>query len=191
MAASDSKDRFLDATARLLRERGFAATGIADVVAASGAPKGSLYFLFPGGKEQLVAEALARSGAQTCMLMKAALDGEKSARAGLDVIVEFLGAELESSGFRVGCPVGTVAAEAPEAPMVRDQVEHAIVLWHDAVKERLVAAGAKPRRADDLAELFLAIVEGAIVLAKARRTLRPLEVARKEIARLLQTEGLS
>lgn len=190
MPASDSKERFLGATARLLRERGFAATGIADVVAASGAPKGSLYFLFPGGKEQLVAEALERSGAETCMLMKAALESKKSARAGLDVIVEFLGAELEGSDFRVGCPVGTVAAEAPDAPKVRDQVEKTIVLWHDAVRARLIAGGARPRRADELAELFLAIVEGAIVLAKARRSTRPLDVARREIGRILETEGL-
>ena len=191
MAASDSKERFLDATARLLRERGFAATGIADVVAASNAPKGSLYFLFPGGKEQLVAEALERTGRETCELMSLALASNKRLRGALDAILDFLGAELEQSDYRVGCPVGTVAAEAPDAPKVRDEIGHAFGRWHEVVKARLVAAGAKSRRADELAELFLAIAEGAIVLAKARRTKRPLDVARKEIARLLDHEGLS
>src|SRR5258708_1534703 len=107
MPTSDSKDRFLDATARLLRERGFAATGISDVVAASGAPKGSLYFLFPGGKEQLVAEALERASHDTCELMKLALASNKRTRAGLHAVLDFLAQELESSDYRVGCPLGT------------------------------------------------------------------------------------
>ncbi len=191
MPTSDSKDRFLDATARLLRERGFAATGISDVVAASGAPKGSLYFLFPGGKEQLVAEALERAGRETCELMKLALASNKRTRAGLHAILDFLAAELEASDYRVGCPLGTVAAEAPEAPQVMDQIGRGISQWHDVVKSHLSKAGAKSRRADELAELFLAIVEGALLLAKARKSTRSLEIAKAEIARILDAEGLS
>jgi TetR/AcrR family transcriptional repressor of lmrAB and yxaGH operons len=191
MPPSDSKDRFLDATARLVRERGYAATGIADVVTASGAPKGSLYFLFPGGKEQLVAESLARAGALTCELMRAALTNSKTAHAGLELIFGALTSELESSDFRVGCPVATVAAEAPDAPLVREEVSRAMTSWHAVIRERLVTAGARPKRADDLAELLLSIVEGALLLAKARKSTRPLEVARREMVKILKTEGLS
>ncbi|MGH7284427.1 MAG: TetR/AcrR family transcriptional regulator [Polyangiaceae bacterium] len=189
--ASDTRERFLRATARLVRERGVASTGMLDVVAASGAPKGSLYFHFPGGKEQLIAEALQQTGNETCTLMKMALDSSKTAKVGLENIFAFLGSELESSNFTVGCPMGTVAAEAPALPRVRDELRAIVSGWHAVIKSRLIAAGAKPARADDLAELFLSIVEGAIVVAKARRSKRSLEVARKEIARLLKTEGLT
>lgn len=189
--ASGTREKFLRTTAQLLRERGVASTGMLDVVAASGAPKGSLYFHFPGGKEQLVSEALQQTGAETCELMKMALDASKSAKTGLENIFQFLSAELVGSGFVVGCPMGTVAAEAPNLPQVRDRLGEIVVAWHAVIKARLVKAGAKPARADDLAELFLSIVEGAIVVAKARRSTRSLEVARKEIARLLKNEGLT
>ncbi|MEO7109531.1 MAG: TetR/AcrR family transcriptional regulator [Polyangiaceae bacterium] len=189
--ATDTRERLLRTTAQLLRERGVASTGMLDVVAASGAPKGSLYFHFPGGKEQLVAEALQQTGADMCELMKMALDSSKSAKTGLANIFAFLSAELASSSFKVGCPMGTVAAEAPDLPQVRERLGEIVVMWHSVVKNRLIKAGAKPARADDLAELFLSIVEGAIVVAKARRSTRSLEVAQKEIARLLKNEGLT
>src|ERR1700690_3670040 len=85
----DSRTRFLETTARLLRERGYSATSMGDVVAASGAPKGSLYFHFPGGKDELVAEAIGASGAETCEAMRLALAGGGT-RQGLDAIFSFL-----------------------------------------------------------------------------------------------------
>jgi len=190
MTQSDSRRRFLETTARLLRERGFAATGMADVVAESGAPKGSLYFHFPGGKEELFAAAIAHAGGETCDGMKAVLDANENAQRGLDAIWGFLASELESSDFRAGCPIGTVAAEAPDAPQVRDGVARVFSDWHAVIKARLVRAGLRPRRASELAEFFLAVVEGAIVLAKARKSTAPLENAKREIARVLRHEGV-
>ncbi|WP_394850455.1 TetR/AcrR family transcriptional regulator [Pendulispora brunnea] len=190
MTQSDSRRRFLETTARLLRERGFAATGMADVVAESGAPKGSLYFHFPGGKEELFAAAIAHSGEQTCAGMKAALEGNKTTQRGLEAIMAYLAASLEGSDFRAGCPVGTVAAEAPDAPQVREGVARVFTNWHDIVKARLVEAGLKPRRAGELAEFILAVIEGAIVLAKARKSTEPVETAKRELARILRNEGI-
>ncbi len=94
--AGSSRARFVETTARLLRERGYSATSMGDVVAESGAPKGSLYFHFPGGKDELVAEAMGSAGADTCALMKMALSAGP-ARQGLDAIFSFLGGELEGS----------------------------------------------------------------------------------------------
>ena len=54
--ANDTRTRMLDATGRLLRQRGYHGTSLNDILAASGAPRGSLYFHFPGGKDQLVIE---------------------------------------------------------------------------------------------------------------------------------------
>jgi TetR/AcrR family transcriptional repressor of lmrAB and yxaGH operons len=190
MAKTGSRQRFIETTARLVRERGFAATGMADVVTESGAPKGSLYFHFPDGKDELVAAALAHSGGELCEAMKLALDTAKTVPQGLDAVVGFLASELSRSGYRAGCPVGTVAAEAPDAPRVRVEVDRVFGNWQEVIKTRLVEAGAKPRRARELADFVLSVIEGAIVLVKARRTLEPLENAKRELTRMLRNEGL-
>ena len=57
-----SREAFIASTGRLLRRQGYAATGLNEIVSRSGAPKGSLYFHFPGGKEELAAAAMERTG---------------------------------------------------------------------------------------------------------------------------------
>ncbi len=161
-----------------------------DVVAESGAPKGSLYFHFPDGKDQLVAEAMGNAGAETCALMKMAL-ASGPARAGLDAIFSFLGSDLEGSDFRVGCPIGTVAAEAPDAPRVRDKVGEVFDAWESVIAARLVQSGVKRKRAAELSTFILSVVEGALVLAKAKKNTAPLETAKREIARILRVEEIS
>lgn len=188
--AGSSRARFVETTARLLRERGYSATSMGDVVAESGAPKGSLYFHFPGGKDELVAEAMGSAGADTCALMKMALSAGP-ARQGLDAIFSFLGGELEGSDFRVGCPIGTVAAEAPDAPRVREKVGEVFETWESVIEARLIQAGVKKKRAAELAIFILSVVEGALVLAKAKKSTLPLETARREIARILRAEEIS
>lgn len=59
-ARSDSKDRMITAARRLFREHGYTGTAMSDVIAESQAPRGSLYFHFPGGKEELATEVVLR-----------------------------------------------------------------------------------------------------------------------------------
>jgi TetR/AcrR family transcriptional repressor of lmrAB and yxaGH operons len=187
---AESRDRFLVTAARLLRERGFAATSIGDVVAASGAPKGSLYFHFPGGKDELAAEAIAASAAETCAAMRAALAAD-TLESGLDAVFAYLGSELAASDFRAGCPIGTVAGESPLAPRVRQRVAEAFGSWEEVICERLERGGAKRKSAHELAVFVLSAIEGALLLAKAQRSAAPLDVARREVHRLLRAESLS
>lgn len=184
----DSRERFLEATAKLVRARGFAATSMGDIVQESGAPKGSLYFHFPEGKDQLVAQALERAGVHTCEIMKAAL-AAKGSRSGLDAVMELLGADLERSGFTAGCPIGNVAAEAPDAEQTRAVVGAVFGTWEEVVRSALENAGIKKKRAGELATFVLSVVEGALVLAKAKKSLAPLENAKRELARILKAEG--
>ena len=61
---TSSRDAFVSSTAKLLRRQGYAATGLNEIVARSGAPRGSLYFHFPGGKQELALAAMEHSGEQ-------------------------------------------------------------------------------------------------------------------------------
>ena len=189
MARPSSREQFLKTTARLLRERGYSATGIADIVSEGGSPKGSLYFHFPGGKEELASLALADAAKDTCEAIRSALFNSKTIQEGITQVFSMVASELVRSSFRAGCPIGTVAAEAPQVPQVQVAVAESFDNWQSVIKERLVHAGLRSRRAERVAEFILALFEGSLVLAKARRSTQPLENALDEIARHLKDEG--
>ena len=189
MTRSDSRQRFVEATAELLREKGFSATGLSDVISKSGAPKGSLYFHFPGGKDELFEAAIEESSSRTCEAMRAALGAAPTIQAGVELVIEFLSSELERSDFRSGCPLATVAAEAPaDAPRVQSSVKSGFESYHAALAERLARGGVRKQRAGQLSDFVLASIEGAILLAKGRRSLQPLVHCRRELSLLLSRE---
>src|SRR5690242_13146889 len=107
---TDSRDRMIRTTAKLLRRQGYAATGWREVVATSKTPWGSQAHHFPGGKEQLAAEAIGRSGAAYERLLRGALADGKPSDA-VKAWCEVAAVELERSGWADGCPIATVALE--------------------------------------------------------------------------------
>src|SRR5438132_3806741 len=104
-AGASSRDAFVAATGRLLREQGYDATGLNEIVTASGAPKGSLYFHFPGGKEELAVAAMQREGRQLRAAIASIMGADDDLAAALGRLVDALARGLESSGFRNGCPI--------------------------------------------------------------------------------------
>ena len=187
---SDSRERFIQSTALLLHERGYSATSMGDIVSASGSPKGSLYFHFPGGKEELAALALFHAGNEVCEVLNRAFSSSKTIEGGLKTVFALFIEGLERSGFRAGCPVGTVAAEAPDSQQVAEAVAMAFKQWHAIVRERLVQAGLRARRADELAEFILAGFEGGVLLAKATKATKPLQTTLREILQILRLENV-
>jgi TetR/AcrR family transcriptional repressor of lmrAB and yxaGH operons len=194
-AERPSREAFLDATALLLRRQGYNATAINAIVARSGAPKGSLYFHFPGGKEQLAVEAMARSGEQLRRAIVAIVSGadpaaDRPGAAGslgdaLGRLVDAMAAGLQGSGYADGCPIATVTLEAATgSDAVRSTADAVFTSWLIVLEERLVASGMEPARAQRRALFVLAALEGALILARARRDTEPLSAVREELVAL-------
>ena len=108
---SSSREGFVEATATLLQRRGYAASGLNEIVARSGAPRGSLYFHFPGGKQELAAAAMERSGRRLRDAIATVLAAHEDPIDGIGALIDGLAAGLLASGFRDGCPIATVALE--------------------------------------------------------------------------------
>lgn len=177
---TDSRQRFIDAAADLFHTRGYHATGLNQLVSAGGAPKGSLYFHFPGGKEQLAAEAVAQSGRQLRDMLAAAL-----ARGDIDAVFDALANLLEESDFQRGCPIATVALDAAsDSEKIRDACVDGFCSWQSVIEQFLLARGIDPGRAQHLSTVALAMIEGGLLLAKTQRDVTPLRV----IADYLRTE---
>ena len=171
----ESKGAFVEATQELLRRRGYAASGLGEIVARSGAPKGSLYFHFPGGKQELAVAAMERSAAQLRDAMAAVLDSSDDVDEAIGRLIDALAAGLEQSDFADGCPIATVALEtAGESPQMRAAAQAAFDSWLEVLELRLTRDGLDPAEAQQRAVLVLAAIEGALILARARRDVAPL-----------------
>lgn len=168
-----TRKKLVDATAALLRRQGYHATGLSDIVAESGAPRGSLYFYFPNGKDELARAALLESTAAWRARVDAATAGARDLGEAIDAVVALLADDLEASGWDNGCPVAAVALEST-SELVRQTVQEHFESWLAAVAGRLTALGVPPEPARGLATVTLSAFEGALLLARVSRSREPL-----------------
>ena len=168
-----------------MRRQGYAATGWRQVVADSATPWGSQFHHFPGGKEQLAAEAIALAGHRYEQLLRAALHASHPADA-VASWVELAAAELEASSWADGCPVATVTLEtAHTSTVLAGACQAALGSWHAAITEALTARGIADADAVRLASLVLAGIEGGLLLARAYRSPEPLRAVGDELTAIL------
>lgn len=179
------RERMVASAALLIRERGAHPTAIADVLEHSGAPRGSAYHYFPGGRTQLLCEAVDYAADYVATKMEKAASGAEM----LDGMIRFYRGHLLETDFRAGCPVLAVAVEAGEPDARSPVIDHAAAAfdrWNGLIAQRLVADGIPAKRARDLAVLMTAALEGAIVLARAARDIAPLDVVHRQLRGLLE-----
>ena len=108
---AEGKRRHMEIDRELVEARGYYGTGLNDVLAASGAPRGSLYFHFPAGKDEMVALALTEAGQDIGALLAGAAGTAATPAQAVRRLLEVLGDRMEESGYAKGCPVATVALE--------------------------------------------------------------------------------
>jgi AcrR family transcriptional regulator len=181
------RERMIVSTALLVRERGARATSLDAILAHSGAPRGSVYHHFPGGREQLLREATRYAGDYVARrLEREAGDDPLTA---LEMLFDEYRKNLEATDFRAGCPIVAVAIEASEeGPDLRECTVAAFERWRRAIAASIERAGVDPDRADELAINAIASFEGAIVLSRAYRDLEPLDRVRRELRRQVDEE---
>jgi AcrR family transcriptional regulator len=173
-----TRQRIVDASAELLRTQGYAATGVKQIVTEAQAPFGSLYHFFPGGKEQLGAEAIRTSGALYELLIPAVFDPAPDLVTGVREFFAGAAAHLVETDYHDACPIATVALEvSSSSEAMRIACADVFERWIVAGAKRFVAGGVAEPRARELTIAMLAALEGAFVLARARRDTEPLRVA--------------
>jgi len=169
--------------ALLIGCRGVASASFAEVLEASGAPRGSIYHHFPDGKRQLVAEAIE----WTCGLIVEHIESGpvEPAEAVLAHFVALWRASLTASGAEAGCPVAAVAIDAADDEHLRELTRRAFEDWVERLAARLQRSGLDAGRAHALALTILAAVEGAVILCRAQRSVGPLDGVEAELKRLV------
>ena len=185
--ATDTKDRFIDVSADLLRRQGYASTGVNQIVRTAKAPLGSLYHHFPGGKEQLGAAAIRRSGALYEQLIPAVFDPAPDLVTAVRLFFEGAAAHLEDSEYEDACPIATVALEVSStSDLMREACADVFESWIAAGLPRFTAAGLDEPTGRQLVIGMIAALEGAFVLARATQTIEALHVAGELCAQATQ-----
>ncbi|WP_242657217.1 TetR/AcrR family transcriptional regulator [Mycobacterium talmoniae] len=169
-----TRKKMLSSAVELLRERGAAGVTIDAVLSRSKSPRGSVYHHFPGGRNEIMTESLALAGdAIGDFIERAAADGSVEA---LHRFGEFWAKMLRDSDFGAGCPVVSVAVGgSTDDQHLLPTVAAIFDRWHRALADRLVADGVAAPRADRLATLVVAGVEGAVILCRVHRSTGPLD----------------
>ena len=183
--ATDTRARMITSAALLLREHGVAGTSIPKVLAHSNGPRGSVGHHFPGGRTELITEAITWAGG---LVTEALTKMRSTGASGADVfafICEFYMQQLTSTDYAAGCPVGAAAQEAFDDPTIRPVIASVVDSWTGTLADALVAAGRTQADADDLALLCVCALEGAIMIARVQRTTRPIDTVQSRFLPLL------
>lgn len=186
-ARTDTRERILAAAARLFRRQGYEATGLKELVAEAGAPWGSLYHFFPGGKEQLGAEAVRRAGAGYEARIGDVIAGSGSGPAAAKRMFDVASRALERSDFADGCPIANVAVEAANSSeTLRGACSDVFESWARVAAEQLEADGLGPAEARRAAAFVVAAFEGAITLARAHKSTEPIAATSAHVVASLE-----
>jgi AcrR family transcriptional regulator len=172
-----TRQRIIDASAQLMRHRGYEATGLKAIVTAARAPFGSVYHFFPGGKEQLGAETIRWSGAEYGKLLPAVLEAATDLVSGVRAFFAGAADHLVATDYADACPIATIALEVSNrSEVLRQACAEVFDDWIALGSSQLVAGGVPEGDARRLVIEMIAALEGAFVLCRATRRTEALDV---------------
>jgi TetR/AcrR family transcriptional regulator, lmrAB and yxaGH operons repressor len=174
--------RLVESMLELIQTRGYSGTGLNTVVAHANAPKGSLYFHFPGGKEALGEKAVELAADRFRTMVSAEGTPGEVVRRVLDALANL----LEQGDYQLGCPVSVVTLEmGAESDRLRGACADAFESWVAPLAAHLAAHGRSQAEARSLATATVGMVEGAVIMSRAQRSVTPLRCAADTVVPLL------
>lgn len=183
---SPTRDQILHTTASLLEKQGCHATGLNEIIRESSTPKGSLYYYFPDGKEQLVSEAVLQAGRAVAERIRTYLAGETPPSQAIHDFILRIADNMEASGFAAGSPLSAVAMEtATTSPRINAACQAAFDTMIAAFEDKLLASGLEAQHASDLAHFITATIEGGVMLSRTMHSTEPLRVVARQLSTAL------
>lgn len=182
----DTQKKLLYTMSRLLRSQGYNGTGIAQITQESEIPKGSLYYHFPSGKEDLATAALTLSNEQMAATLKKIAGLVPGPLEAVELLCHFYMEELKGSNFQRGCPLATVTLETAATNDTLQQVCDAGYTTLIQLLASILRTSRLPySETRDFATFALAAIEGALILCKAQRSTVPLQMVKNSLRQLL------
>jgi AcrR family transcriptional regulator len=188
------RERMVRSAAQLIRRKGVSGTGMREIVLEADAPRGSLQHYFPGGKEELVGEALLWMGGVAARRVVRHLERLEPATPGalLAALVDDWKSDLTAEGFTAGCPLVAAAADSSAtSDQLREILRVAFDGWQVPLTAALADLGVPAERAEGLALVVISALEGAIILSRIRSDLAPLDALVVELGPVIDATTTS
>jgi TetR/AcrR family transcriptional repressor of lmrAB and yxaGH operons len=168
---SSAREDLIVAAVELFRARGYEGVGVAELLTKAGAPRGSLYFHFPGGKEQIGAEAVARVGASVAQRFRELRQSGVDLDTYVERVFKTTARESKDRDYKASCPMAAIAAEtSSESPLLSQAVREAFASWQEEMQLAARDNGLSAKNAAIFASAMLAAMEGAFIVSKAEQT---------------------
>ena len=184
--SNETRLKMIETTAQLLERQGFAATGLNQILKESKAPRGSLYYHFPGGKEELATEAILHRARGMSQNVARQLASHKEVTRAFDALLDSIIAYADETGCSGGAPIAAVALESSAtSSTVRDACRRAYELLQAPIEQKLLDSGFAPDVTVSLVAHITAALEGAIVLTRVQQDVTALQATKQQIRYLL------
>ncbi|QCH26178.1 TetR/AcrR family transcriptional regulator [Mycobacteroides salmoniphilum] len=180
-----ARDTLIASVTGLVRRRGVAGTGLNALLEDSGVSRRTIYLNFPGGKQELVAEATRLAGQELTDIIKAAGDGIDPAW-GIELFIELWKAQLGETEMQAGCPIVAAVLGRTEAPQAAAMAAEAFRDWHELLAGRLEKYGVDAGTARSLARTMIAAIEGAVIMSIAEQSTETLDDVGQRLAELIR-----
>ena len=190
---SDAKSRLIKTAGHLFRAKGYSAVGLAEILSESGAPKGSFYHHFPGGKEELALAVIDKAGSYIIEIIDQAFENSISVADGVDTLVDNIALSFEKSGFQLGCPVTAFITElTPTNDAFRKKTNQVLESWIERMlfhSDRLAPGNIEKQRFEAGFRALLMALEGAWIVCRVSKTLEPMLLSKQVFRRMVQARS--
>lgn len=182
----NTKSLILQTASNLFQRQGYHGTGLNQIIEESGAPKGSLYYHFPNGKEEIAVEAINLMKKLVETRVQEDLSEKETAAEAFQHHLNKIADDFDQRGNLEGLPVGLIASEtALVYPNLRLACESAYQTWQSLYADKLKKSGLDQSKAEELGVVISAMIEGAIILSKTTKSGQPLRVMAKQVPLLI------
>jgi TetR/AcrR family transcriptional repressor of lmrAB and yxaGH operons len=184
--------RIVHAALKLIQSQGLTGTGVNQILAAADAPRGSLYFHFPAGKEQLAGEAIGLASREIAAMIASMFASHQSVGGAIVGVVDSIIRDLEQTDYSTGCPVAAITLDAASSSAtLQKQCSDAYSHWQDLLCHQLELDGHTRGSAESLSVVVLSLIEGATVVSRAQRSTAPLAAAASAARVLIEHDRAS
>lgn len=181
------KEKIIAAAAELFEEQGYHATGLAQILEKSQTPKGSLYYYFPDGKQQLAVATVNYTAETLATRIRAGLDQTEDLSEAISGLIHAIAGQIERSGYKSGGPLTALAMEtATSDPEINQACREAFQQIRQPIEDKLRSSGIEEERVRSLGTLIISAIEGGTLLSRTHHSGSPLRVMVEHLIKIFE-----
>jgi TetR/AcrR family transcriptional repressor of lmrAB and yxaGH operons len=185
---TDSREKILAVAASLFQIKGYNATGLNEILKESGSPKGSLYYYFPNGKEELALEAIRLASNSIQMRIQTTLNQYSNPIEGIQSVIKNMTEDLKRDNKFKDMSISLIALETYlSSESLREACKEVFIDLQNLYCKKLIQSGLSNEIALELGTFIQVMIEGAITVSVTEKNATALLTVNKQVGILLNS----